>query len=378
MNKKTILLLWDRLDSIGGVETVLYNIATKINKEKFKVILGAFKDGNVREIFEKEGIKIEIFERKNKYDFKVILNFISYLKNNNIDVIHTHGHYSGIVGRVVGKLLKIKVISTYHLPLDKDGHPKLTKILTQITLPLADFVTFVSKGVQNSFCKNSYSFEEGINSGKKFLTIYNGIDIDVIENYISNLDRKNVRKEFGIEENEILLLNIGRFTEQKGQIYLINAMRNIVGKCPNIKLVIVGEGELKDKLKKLINDNNLENHIKMYPPTKEIFKIMYASDIFILSSIYEGLGLVVIEAMAIKVPVIGTNVTGINEIIGNRVNGLLIEPMNELAIVNAIFEIVANNALRHNLVENAYKTVREKFHVDKMVRSYELLYGSYK
>lgn len=372
--KKRILLLWDRLDVVGGVETVLYNIATRLDKEKFDVILGTFKDGKVRDIFEKEGIKVKVFDRKSKFDFKIILKLFNYIKNADIDIIHTHGHFPGIAGRIAGKLAKKKVISTYHLPLNLDEHPKTTHILTKLTLSLADFITFVSKGVQETFCNYALSLEEALRQNEKYCVIYNGIDVDYIQNYCSKLSRKKIRLEYGVKENDVLILNVGRLTKQKGQRYLIQAIKEVIKINSNVKLFIFGEGELGKELKCMINNDNLTDYIKIFSPIKDIYKILFASDIFILPSLYEGLPMSLIEAMAVGVPVIGTNVCGINEIIKNKETGILIEPGDIDEIKKAIMFMIHNKEIALQYAKNAQDVVRNKFSISRMIDEYMTIY----
>lgn len=90
--KRRILLLWDRLDIVGGVETVLLNICKYINKDKFEVVIGTFKDGKVRKQFEDLGIEVYSFERKSKYNISQFLKLKKFITNKKVDIIHTHGH----------------------------------------------------------------------------------------------------------------------------------------------------------------------------------------------------------------------------------------------------------------------------------------------
>jgi glycosyltransferase involved in cell wall biosynthesis len=186
---KKILFVWDRLDSLGGVEVVIYNLSKKLSEKGYSVYLAVFKNGYVRQMFEEIGVNIKVFQRKNKFDLNLFKEFYNFVKNEKIDVIHTHGHFPGIIGRFAGKLLKKKVISTYHLALNEDGHPTITKILTKITLPLADYITFVSQKVEKSFFNDSMVFDYSLINKRNHFTIYNGVDIEEINKSLEGLDR---------------------------------------------------------------------------------------------------------------------------------------------------------------------------------------------
>jgi len=372
---KKILFVWDRLDSLGGVEVVIYNLSKKLIEKGYNVYLAVFKDGRVRQMFEEIGVNIKVFQRKNKFDFlNPFKEFYNFVKNEKIDVIHTHGHFPGIIGRFVGKLLKKKVISTYHLALNEDGHPTITKILTKITLSLADYKTFVSQKVEKSFFNDSMVFDYSLINKRNHFTIYNGVDIGEINKSLEGLDRILIRKYYKIDKDDIFLLNIGRLTEQKGQKYLIEAMRKIVKVNKNVKLVIIGEGELKEYLEKIINQYSLQEHIKIFPPTRDIFKVMASSDMFIFPSLWEGLPVVLIEAMTIGIPIIATNVTGINEVITNNHDGILIESKNVDILADAVTDLINNKEKIKSLALNANNTVKERFTLDRMSNYYESLY----
>ena len=373
-NMKKILFVWDRLDSLGGVEVVVYNLSKKLSEKGYSVYLAVFKDGYVRQMFEEIGVNIKVFQRKNKFDLNPFKEFYNFVKNEKIDVIHTHGHFPGIIGRFVGKLSKKKVISTYHLALNEDGHPTITKILTKITLPFADYITFVSQKVEKSFFNDSMVFDYSLINKRNHFTIYNGVDIEEINKSLEGLDRNLIRKYYEIDKDDIFLLNIGRLTEQKGQKYLIEAMRKIVKVNKNVKLVIIGEGELKEYLEKIINQYSLQEHIKIFPPTRDIFKVIASADVFIFPSLWEGFGIVLIEAMTIGIPIIATNVTGINEVITNNHDGVLVESKNADILADAVTDLINNKEKIKSLVLNANNTVKERFTLDKMSNYYESLY----
>jgi glycosyltransferase involved in cell wall biosynthesis len=374
MKKLKILWLWDRLDGIGGVETLLISMAKNLDRSKFNVYMGVFKMGYVASYFKEAGIKVIEIQRKGKFDFQTVPRLLKKIKELKIDVIHTHGHFPGIAGRIAGKLAGKKVISSYHLALHEDGHPLSTKILTKMTLPLADYVTFVSKGVEESFYNKSMVFNKGLISKRKHFTIYNGIDIAGIDRIVSSTERTKIREKLNVSENEILLLNAGRLTEQKGHRYLIAAMADVVKHCPNAKLLIFGEGELKGALEGLIMDYALADRIRIMPPIRDIFKVMVVSDIFVFPSLWEGFGIVLAEVMAVGTPVVASNVIGVNEIIKTGVNGILVESEDIKALSSAIIRVIKDEKLRKFIADNARKIIRENFAIEKMVESYEYLY----
>ncbi len=312
MKHVNILWLWDRLDNLGGVETLLLNFAKNLDRKKFDIYLGVFKNGYVAKYFEEIGVKVIEIKRGHKFDVQPLLKLVKIIREFKIDIIHTHGHFPGIVGRIAGKYTGKKVISTYHLALHEDSHPCITRIITKLTLPLADFVTFVSKGVEMSFYNDSEVLELVDIKKRKHFTIYNGIDLDYISKTNQDVNYTDIRKKYSVSNDEVFLLNVGRLTEQKGQKYLIDALDKVIKIIPNVKILIFGQGELESKLKKRISDLKLDEKIKIFPPTLEILNVMAGCDIFVLPSLYEGFVLVLLETMYIGKPIIATNITGVN------------------------------------------------------------------
>ncbi len=363
---KNILFLWDRLNSLGGVETFLISLSKNLNREKYNIYLGVFENGYVAKYFEEIGVNVLKIERKNKFDFKTLIELSKIIDNYHIDIIHTHGHFGGISGRIIGKLKKKKVISTYHSPLNYDPHPDLTKKLTKLTLPLADYITFVSKSVSDTFNLKS----------KKQLVIYNGIDLEEIRKNAGNTEK--TRKELKIKESDVFLLNIGRLTNSKGQEYLIKSIKILIKDFPNVKLKIFGEGELREKYENLIKELNLESYIEILKPRKDIYKAINACDIFVFPSLYEGFSMVLLEVGAIGKPVVAADVPGVNEIIKDEETGILVESENEYALAKGIKKIIKNKNLQRLLANNLNQLVERKFNIDNMIKNYEKLYENQK
>jgi len=375
MKRLNLLWLWDRLDSVGGVETVMLNLAGRLDKKKYKIALGVFKAGLMEARFREAGVEVKLIKRNGKFDPFVISRILKLIRELEIDIVQTHGHLTGIAGRIAGRLAGKKVISTYHAALHEDGYPSSTKLATKLTLPLAGCVTFVSRGVEESFYGESAVFREDLMGKKKHFTIYNGIDVEAIDRAVSGADRKEIRRSLSVADDDIFLLNAGRLTEQKGQVYLIEAMKEVVPNHPNAKLLILGEGELKGALEALIAKCGLKGSVRIMPPTRDIFRLMAACDIFVFPSVWESFGLALAEAMAAGKPVVATNVTGVNELIIAGESGILVRPRDAAGFVEAIERIIEEPSFGESIALKAKHRAREYFNVSTMVGLYEKLYG---
>jgi len=376
MKKLNLLWLWDRLDSVGGVETVMLNLAGRLDKKKYKIVLGVFKAGLMEARFREAGVEVKLIKRNGKFDPFVISRILKLIRKLEIDIVQTHGHLTGIAGRIAGRLAGKKVISTYHVALHEDGYPSSTKLVTKLTLPLARYVTFVSRGVEESFYGKGAVFRKDLMGKQKHFTIYNGIDVEAIDRSVSGADRKEIRRSLSVADDDIFLLNAGRLTEQKGQVYLIEAMKKVVPRHPNAKLLILGEGELKGALEALIAKCGLKGNVRIMPPTRDILDLMAACDIFAFPSLWEGLPMALLEAMGIGKPVVAFDITGMDEIVEDGVNGILVESRNPDALAMSVLMVALDRQMRESISGNARKAIREKFSIERSLDSYRTLYDT--
>jgi len=181
----------------------------------------------------------------------------------------------------------------------------------------------VSNAVRNDLQQDVW----GIPS-ERIITLYNMIDIDATEPEL--LDKQIARKQLNLSPNDFIFGTIGRLVKAKDQETLINAFAYIKPHCPNAKLIIMGDGELEISLKKQIQQLHLTNDVIMMGYVDKAFKYMKAFDVFVLPSIKEAFGRVLLEAMIAKIPIIATQINGIPEVIDEA--GILI-PGNDPSVL---------------------------------------------
>ncbi|MGB5530357.1 MAG: glycosyltransferase family 4 protein, partial [Ignavibacteriaceae bacterium] len=186
-----------------------------------------------------------------------------------------------------------------------------------------------------------------------------------------------------LNKKEIIIGTVSRLERQKGIKYLIIAMSTILAKYPNARLEIIGDGSLLNELKSLSINLNISNSVFFFGKFVDVKPFYNRMDVFVLSSIYEGFGIVLLEAMASGVPVIASNVDGIKEVVTNMKSGILVPPKNPEAIANAVVKIIENPLLSKNLIDEGYKRAKlfdVQEHITKLDNLYTNLLGieSYK
>ena len=210
----------------------------------------------------------------------------------------------------------------------------------------------------------------GENLETKIKIVYNGVSLEDVYQESSPIKRKYDSKK--------IILSVGNLVKLKGINYLIQALPKIIEKVPNLVCLIIGKGEEKENLKRLVEKFNLENYVEFLGPKphKEVFEYMSMADVFVLPSINEAFGVVYIEAMAHKVPVIGCLGQGIEDIVENEKSGILVRPKNVEDLENALVKLLTDEDFAHTVGQAGRKIVEEKFTWGNSVRELMEVYSS--
>lgn len=183
--------------------------------------------------------------------------------------------------------------------------------------------------------------------------IHNGIDLEMFEKdlfHFTSQEKQKIRNQlFKAKNGETIILTIAALHPRKGLKYLIKAYKEIYEQKNDTRLIIIGEGPEKNELKKLAKKLKIADHIEFLGHQENISRILKTCDIFVLPSIKEAFGLVLLEAMAAQLPIVATNVGGIPEIIEDRKTGFLVPPQDSRALAQALLMLINNKALREKI-----------------------------
>jgi glycosyltransferase involved in cell wall biosynthesis len=207
--------------------------------------------------------------------------------------------------------------------------------------------------------------------GLKALVVSNGIDQ---KKFSPAKAFKNVRQELGISDDIVLVLFIARFTAHKQPLTLIRAFREAAAQDPGLRLLMVGDGDEKAAGVALVEELGLEDKVVFQAFRHDVPDVLAAADIFVLPSLWEGLPIGLLEAMAMGKAVIATRVDGTKEVVNDGSNGLLIEPGDVGGLVAAILRLSKDGTLRDQLSRNAVRTIREQYNASLMTQHIEEIY----
>ena len=197
----------------------------------------------------------------------------------------------------------------------------------------------------------------------RVVTVHEGIDVD----HVIAAPPVNVRETFWLPHDAPLVGNVAALVPHKGQRYLIDAAHLVVQRIPDARFVILGEGELREHLEKQVRDHHLEKHVLLPGFRVDVLGCIKGFDLFVMSSVTEGLGTSLLDAMACSRPIVATSAGGIPELVEDDVNGLVVPPRDAHALADAMIRALRDPNLRNRLAAAGFARVHERFTVERMV-----------
>src|SRR3972149_8851754 len=369
MGKINILHIYQN-SKIGGVQQQLLSLLKAYSRERFNPIflcLGP-KEEMGKEIEETKIGFIPLNKlRYNRFSPGIVLELHRLMKKKQIHVVRTHRYRSNLYGRLAAFLAGVPVIiAAIHDNYRTDKRPK-RRIMNRILSKITDKIVAVSEDVKEDIIRY-----DSIDSSK-IEVIPNGIDV---ERFNPEKNTTDIRKEFSLEDDDIVIGFIGRIVPAKGLEYLLNALPYLKEEFKSIKLLIVGEGSLVEELKERAKKNNIFDNILFIGRRRDIPEILASINIFVMPSIAEGLPNALLEAMAMGKPIVTTEVGGIPEIVKNGFNGLLVPPRDTLSLSKAIKRFLGNDRLAAKLGQAARDLVHDNLSIKAIAQKWQSLYVS--
>jgi L-malate glycosyltransferase len=203
------------------------------------------------------------------------------------------------------------------------------------------------------------------------VTVHEGIDVE----HVVAADPVNVHETFWLPHHAPVVGNVAALVPHKGQRYLIEAAHRVVQEIPDARFVILGEGELREQLERQVRDHHLEKHVLLPGFRTDVLGCIKGFDLFVMSSVTEGLGTSLLDAMACSRPIVATTAGGIPEIVEDGVNGLLVPPRDAKAMADAIVRALRDGSLRQRFGAAGLARVKARFTVERMVEQTAAVYA---
>lgn len=354
-----------------GAEGVILNLAKQLTFQGFpNYILNIKNSRNPHEELVSEAHKFGIpaysVVCNGRFDLKTFKEIRKFIIDHKINVLHCHDYKANFYGFLSSLFLGVKLVATNHLWTKETLILRCYEFLDALLLNFFDRVVAVSDQV----CKD---IKKTVFRKDAIATIYNGIDLNT---YVSNANSSVnlIKDEFGIKRQDKVVGAVGRLTNQKGFVYFLEAAKKVLDFMPSVTFLIIGEGPLKNSLEEKAINLGIRDKVIIAGARSDMVSIYNSLDLFVLSSLREGLPLVLLEALAMKKPVVATNVGGVSKIIQNEETGILVESSDSSALAYSITKLLQDKKMSNRLALTGRRFVEENFSESAMAAKYKRLY----
>lgn len=353
----------------GGAETQLVNIAIKLIERNWKIIIVTLIPSNdfVSELRNSDIKILSLNMQRGKPDILTIFKMGKIINKYQPDIVHSHMVHANLLIRFTRLFYKIPIlISTTH-NINEGG--RIRELAYQFTDTLSDLTTTISKNVAENHIKRKIVTKE------KLKYIPNGINLNKFK---KNLNIRLITRKSLQVNNEFVWLAVGRIEKQKDYGNLIDAIFNLTRTCSNIKLFIIGIGSQELVIKEEVKSKGLQNIVKFLGLRKDIPNLMNAADAYVMSSAYEGLPIVLLEAAATGLPIVATDVGGNSEIVIDNRTGILVPPKNSIVLTQALKNIMSlSEEERLKMGSISIEHIRQNYDIDKIANIWDEIYNKF-
>lgn len=352
-----------------GAEQMVLTLALQQQKQGYEVMLCVFEnsDNPHLEIFrtaKENNLSAHVFPCKGKCDMRTLRTLRAFIRKNRFEIIHSHGYKSNFYAFFAGFGLQTKLVTTAHTWYSTNSKMKIYEFIDKKIIRFFDAVIAVSQPLLDEIIRSGVAQD-------KVSFIRNGIDVN---RFRKSENKDMFKREFNLRNLWPLLGVIARLAEDKGHSYLFTVIAKLRISYPDLRLIVVGGGPLKDELEKKVSSSGLQKHVIFTGIRKDIPVILKALDIFVLPSLKEGLPIALLEAMAAEKPVVATSVGAIPSVISDGKNGVLAEPGDSESLYAALSNLLSDKEKCRIYAQAARKKVVEEFSDENMTKEYLSLY----
>ena len=354
--------------ALGGSEQLVLNIIRNLDRKRFSPSVAWFLGDTILEEFIALNIPLFHVPKTKSFDFSTMQHFAAILAENNIHVVNAH-HFMSMVYSFYGCKVKkqAKLIYTEHSEWEVEAIPRRWQVLGTGLLRCVDRTVGVSPAISD--CLQRKFFIPPSNIG----TIKNGVDLKIFSKIQNKLI---IKKELKIKSDDKIIGIVANLKKVKNHLFLLDAFKKLLGEYEKVKLLLIGQGfkddpeNTEEEIADFVETNALRNKVLMLGYRSDIEQLLSVMDIFCLTSKMEGLPISLIEAMASGLPVVGSNVPGIKDVIKHGVNGFLVPQNDAESLKNALLDLINNNLLRVSMGEQS-KVFANSYSMEACIKNYE-------
>lgn len=354
-----------------GAENVVVTLAREQARLGLDARVGVFRNSSnpyteVAEFVSREGVKSVIFDCSGKFDPGAVMRIRTYIKEEGIGLVHSHGYKSNFYALLAARLAGAKAAATCHNWTKTSGKMIGYMFLDRFLLRRFDIVSTVSEQLKSEVLRN------GVRAGR-VRYIPNGIDTGKFE---PTGARGKIRSGLGIPEDALVIGSLGRMSEEKGYGELIEALPSILEEFPGAVLLLAGAGPDRPQFEAAAAAAGVSGKVIFAGMRKDAPGLLEAMDVFILPSRNEGMPMALLEAMAAGRPVIATGIGAIPDVINSGKNGLLIDGQEPGLIAGAVKSLLKDKDSADRMAAAGLETVVRRFSARGMAEQFISLYGA--
>lgn len=368
-DKITLVLLWSRYDD---KVTSVNDLALRLNKNRFNVIFVFLRgDANQRNLLTEAGYPVRYLSNLKKvgpFHFSVLTGLVRILREYKVDVLHCHAHRATVYGTLGAMLAGTPVVLTHVHGLGRSRNLK-RKLTNLLLFKRIQKIVCVADSVREDVLKNNWHLPTA-----KVTVLENSVDYERFAGVA--ISKAEAKQKLGLPCDAPVFGTIARFGPYKGHSFLASAFEKVKRAIPSAKLILVGEGPFKQNIEEQATAPGMAGSVHFLGQRNDIPELLRAMDVFVLPSIgSEGMPRVLLEAMAVGVPCIGTSVGGTPELLCNSDIGCLVPPRDAAALAQAMITTarMPEQELK-GLVERARERIRSNFSHDVVTKKLENTY----
>lgn len=353
--------------STGGAQKALACLLRHLDRGRFIPAVACLYNGDkiVAQQIRALGVPVTDLGMTAKWRCDALWRLYRLLRRERPTILHTWMFHANLSGRVLGRLAGVPIVISSRRNINIGGPWR--DLLNRCTAWLDDAVIAVCESAREAEIKRASAAPD------KVVTIYNGVDAGRFAT-VNLRAAAQVRHFFGIAAEAPLLGAMGRLHPQKGFSDLLAALVQVREAIPSVRLLLVGDGGLRDSLETQAREMGLSGLVTFAGMRTDVPEILSALDVFVLPSLWEGMPNVLLEAMAAGLPVVATAVGGTPEVVVDGVTGLLVPPRDPAALAQAIATVLRDADVRRRMGEAGRERVERCFSLEEMVRRTEDLY----
>lgn len=349
---------------------MLVDIVRRLDPARYESVVCCIQaKGELAADIESMGVRLICLDRmqSRRFDWAAIRDLARLMRTEHVSLVHSHLYHANLYGRIAAFLAGVPAVATVHNVYTRTKLHR--RLLNRLLSRGSARIIAVSEAIRDDLVA-----QDGI-APRKVAVIHNGIDVRRVE---TSLTRGEARAALGIGDDELAIGCVGRLEEQKGHRFLLEAcaeLRNDPGLMHRLRLLLVGDGRLRGDLERQASALALTSSVSFLGTRQDVPEILRALDIYAMPSLWEGLSIAMLEAMAAGLPVVISDVSGVAQAVGKNEYGVRVPPGDDAALAQAIRSLAGEPARRRALGASARERVKAEFSIEAMMTQLSSVYG---